>query len=79
MSALNRIEELTREGWEKQSTLDEPRLSEVVQTYQEIGFEVLLEPFCADERECTECMKNTPENFKTVFVRKKVTQNNPAE
>ena len=72
MATLTRLEELTREGWEKQSILDEPRLSEVVQTYREIGFEVLLEPFRPDEEEtCTECMKDTPEKYQTVFVRKK--------
>lgn len=71
MPALSRVEELYKEGWEKQSTLDEPRLSEVVQTYQEIGFEVLLEPFLPEGEECAECMKEAPENYKTVFVRKK--------
>ena len=69
---MTREEELARQGWEKQSTNDEPRLSELVETYKEIGFEVLLEPFHPDEEPgCTECMKISPDNYKTIYIRKK--------
>jgi len=71
MSLTTRDVELTKEGWIKQSTLDEPRLSEVVQTYREIGFEVLLEPFRPeDENSCAECMKESPEDYQIVYTRK---------
>ncbi len=64
--------ELIREGWERQSTYDEPRLSEMVATYEEIGFEVHLEPFDPlSEPGCTECMKISPEKHKTIYTRKK--------
>jgi len=34
---------LAKEGWERRSVLSEPRLSEVVEEYKELGFEVHLE------------------------------------
>ncbi len=64
--------ELIRQGWEKQSTHDEPRLSEMVAMYEEIGFEVRLEPFDRlSEPGCTECMKISPEKYKIIYTRKK--------
>ncbi len=64
--------ELAAEGWEKRTTYDEPRLSEMVQFYEELGFEVLLQPLDpAEETACSECMLLNPENYKTVFTRKK--------
>jgi hypothetical protein len=69
---LTREEELARDGWKKQVTLDEPRLSDVVEMYAEIDFEIHLEPFHPEEEAgCTECMRNAPENFKTIYTRKK--------
>ena len=69
---MTRQEELTRLGWERQSTYDEPRLSEIVDTYREIGLEVHLEPFDpAEEPGCTSCMAATPEKYKTIYTRKK--------
>ena len=37
-------EKLTKEGWIKTTTIDEPRLSEIVSEYISLGFEVHLEP-----------------------------------
>jgi hypothetical protein len=36
--------ELEKEGWTRQFTVDEPRLSEAVEMYKSLGFEVHLEP-----------------------------------
>jgi hypothetical protein len=70
MHASSREEQLLAEGWKKQSTLGEPRLSEAVQTYREIGFEVILVTFDPEqESSCTICMQNTPEKYQTVFTR----------
>ncbi len=64
-------DELTKQGWSKRTTYDEPRLSEMVELYQELGFEVRLEPFCSGpEQECSECIVQRPERFKTIYVRK---------
>jgi len=69
---LTRQEELTRQGWKRQATYDEPRLSEMVSMYREIGLEVHLEPFDpAEEPGCTECMAKMPEQYKTIYTRKK--------
>ena len=63
--------ELGAQGWQKKSTVDEPRLSELVQTYRRIGCAVHLEPF--DPREqpgCNDCMKSDPDRYKTIYIRK---------
>lgn len=63
-------ERLKSEGWEKKLTIDEPRLSEAVEAYKEIGFEVHLEPFHPEEESsCTVCMQGSPEKFKTIYTR----------
>jgi len=63
---------LTEEGWEMQLTMDEPRLSELIEVYEELGLEVHLEPFNPlNETGCVECMKASPERYKTIFTRKK--------
>ena len=69
---MTREEDLRRLGWERQSTYDEPRLSEMVDTYREIGLEVHLEPFDpAEDPGCASCMAATPEKYKTIYTRKK--------
>ncbi len=69
---MKRSQQLILEGWEKRATYDEPRLSEMVEMYKEIGFEVLMEPFSPeDEPGCAECMKDSPQQYKTVYTRKK--------
>ena len=37
-------EELEKEGWIKRTTIDEPRLSEIILEYESLGYEVRLEP-----------------------------------
>jgi len=65
-------EKLINEGWEKKATCDNPRLTEMVAMYEEIGFEVHLEPFNAkNEDGCTACMQQFPDQFKTIYTRKK--------
>ena len=69
---MSREQELIKNGWEKQSTHDEPRLSDIVEMYEEIGMEVLLEPFNpAEETGCTTCMRENPQKYKTIFTRDK--------
>ena len=62
---------LAGEGWERRATYDEPRLSELVEMYEGLGYAVYLKPFDPDEeRECTECMKVSPEKYETIYTRK---------
>ena len=72
----NPEENLVQAGWEKQATYDDPRLSEMVEIYKEIGLEVHLEPFDPENEEaCTGCMQQTPDKFKTIYTRKKKKNN----
>ena len=71
--STNFEEKLIKEGWQKQATYDEPRLSEMVELYEEIGLEIHLEPFHAEnETGCTGCMQLMPDLFKTIYTRGKV-------
>ena len=68
---MTRQEELARQGWARQATYDEPRLSEMADTYREIGLEVHLEPFDPDQEPgCAECMTAMPDKYKTIYTRK---------
>jgi len=70
---LTNRDKILNEGWEKRSTIDEPRLSELVKLYEELGFEVLLAPFDPDEEPgCSECMKTSPQRYRTIYTRKKL-------
>ena len=68
---MSREEELKKEGWVKRFTMDEPRLSEAVEQYKELGFEVLLEPVDTPSEECTTCLIAFIDRYKTIYTRKK--------
>jgi len=70
-------EELISKGWEKRATYDDPRLSEMVEMYKEIGLAVHLEPFnAANEKGCTDCMALLPDQLKTIYTRNRVNNQN---
>ena len=66
-------EELKKQGWVKRTTIGEPRLSEIVDEYKALGFEVHLEQVNLDEMDeaCRRCYENEADKFKTVYVRKR--------
>ncbi|UCE75359.1 MAG: hypothetical protein JSV56_06575 [Methanomassiliicoccales archaeon] len=66
-------DELKKEGWEKQFTYDEPRLSEAVEIYKSLGFEVHLESPSEEEvaGDCGVCYEGALEKYKTIYTRKK--------
>ncbi len=70
---MSREEDLRKEGWEKRFTIDEPRLSEMAEAYQELGFEVLLEPVDLSSEECTSCISAHPQRYRTLYTRRKKT------
>ncbi len=70
-SRMSREEELQKQGWEKRFTMDEPRLSEMVEQYKELGFEVLLEPVDTSSEECTTCITAFSDRYKTIYTRQK--------
>ena len=59
-------------GWEQRTTTDEPRLSELVELYEELGFEVMLRPISREElgQDCQECYLAEPERYRTIYTRK---------
>jgi hypothetical protein len=71
LKEMTREEELQKEGWIKRFTTDEPRLTEAVQQYEEIGFEVLLEPLDPQAEECTICLTGFSDRYKTIYTRRR--------
>jgi hypothetical protein len=70
-AAQSREEELVARGWTKQFRTDEPRLSEAVEMYKEMGLEVRLEPvvFDPNSEECQKCFEQEPERYKIIWTR----------
>lgn len=67
---MNREKELKKEGWNKRSILSDPRLTEVVDLYEQIGLEVLLEPFKPEDMDdCSECFKRVCDHYKVIYTR----------
>jgi hypothetical protein len=66
-------EKLEKEGWIKRTTIDEPRLSEIVKEYKTLGYEVHLEPVKFEDldEDCRKCYRESIDKIKTVYVRKK--------
>jgi hypothetical protein len=66
--------ELERQGWTRRFVTDEPRLSEVVELYKSIGYEVRLEPAVFDQisEECRKCLPYKDcDKYKTIYTRPK--------
>ena len=64
--------ELTRKGWVKKFTAGEPRLSESVELFKSLDFEVNLKPVGSTETngECGECYPPN-DKYMTIYTRKK--------
>ena len=60
-------------GWERRTIVDEPRLSELVETYMSLDFEVKVEDFDPGQfpEECSECILADPGKYKVIFTRKR--------
>jgi len=79
---MNREDELIKDGWEKRFIACEPRLSEMVRMYEEIGLKVHLEPIpqkdkneqgdyrtCSDSG-CTACFDADRERYRIIFTKR---------
>lgn len=44
---------LVRDGWMRQTTIGEPRLSELVKTYEKLGYEVRVEAYQESREDCS--------------------------
>ena len=79
------VEALKKEGWIMQFIANEPRLSEAVDLYKELGFDVHLEPLpkgrecdaCAgaedqkERGECRVCFEGFEDQYKIIFTRRR--------
>ena len=79
------IERLEKEGWVRQFVANEPRLSEAVGLYKELGFDVHLEPLpagqecdtCAgtegyqEKGACRVCFEGFEDQYKIIFTRRR--------
>jgi len=55
-----------------QTTYDEPRLSELVESYKELGLDVRLEePDAGELEECGRCFEGSAGKLKTIYTREK--------
>jgi len=69
-----RTEQLAKEGWARRFTGIGPRLDEMVQLYESLGFEVRLEAPDLDElpgQVCHSCFLVESGHFYTLFTRSK--------
>ena len=66
-------DELKKQGWLKRTTIDEPRLSEIIEEYESLDFEVHLEPVKIEDldEECKRCYEKHIDKLKTVYIRKR--------
>ena len=75
-------EALRQEGWTRQFTANEPRLSEAVELYKESGFEVRLEQLppvrklsegdvFRPDGECRQCFEGDEDKYRIIFTRPK--------
>lgn len=68
------IKELSANNWERRSIVDDSRLSELVEIYESLGFEVHLEPVTPEvmellNGECNTCYIKNQERFKIIYTR----------
>ncbi len=64
--------DLEKEGWENRGEFCEPRLSEVVELYEEMDFEVRLVPLDPKNLPgCGVCFKKNIDSYRAVYVRRK--------
>jgi hypothetical protein len=66
------VKRLAKEGWTRQFTASEPRLSEAVQLYESLGFEVRLESVESAElpsAECADCYLTQLDRYRTIYTR----------
>lgn len=72
----SREAELAAQGWTRQFLANEPRLSEAVAQYRDLGFEVHLEDVdpggCAAGQGCASCFDSPSvgAQFKVIFTRR---------
>jgi hypothetical protein len=64
--------DLETQGWERRSVLCKPRLSECVELYKELGFEVKQVPLDTENlpEGCSVCYKGDMEKYRVIYTRR---------
>ena len=63
--------------WERGFTIEENRVSEYVELYESIGYEVRVEPATPDEIEdCQVCFKAEFNNLRTIYIKRNKNKDN---
>jgi len=68
---------LERQGWQRQFVAAEPRLSEAVEMYRELGFQVHLEPLPPQDEtsiqnnktKCRACFEGSEDQHRIIFTK----------
>jgi hypothetical protein len=63
--------------WLRRSIIDNERVSEQVEMYESIGFDVMVKdvvPEQLPQEYCKECFISNPEKYKIIYTRKKVVE-----
>ncbi len=64
-------EEALVKGWSRRGIYDDPRLTEILKMYEELGFTVKLEPLRPElEPGCKDCFKLNPDKYKVLYTKK---------
>jgi len=77
-------------GWHRQFIASEPRLSEAVEMYRELGFQVHLEPLSAQKKtsngqlqgteiKCHTCFEGSEDQYSIIFTKPAESSENPSE
>lgn len=61
-------EDLEKQGWTKQTVYSGERLNDIIESYKESGFEVMVFPAEQDDLECGVCLDET---LKVVYTHPK--------
>lgn len=71
MSLQERERELEAQGWTRRFVACEPRLSEAVQLYRDLGYEVHLEPLpdSGEDGECRTCLEVNIDRYRIIYTR----------
>jgi hypothetical protein len=75
---MNNSKEIYKKtDWLRRSIIDNERVSEQVEMYESIGFEVMVKdvvPEQLPQEYCKECFIANPEKYKIIYTRKKVVE-----
>lgn len=56
-------------GYKRCFVAEEPRLSDMVEAYRELGLEVITVPVDLEDCDCSECLRLAPERFRVIYTR----------